>query len=99
MSRPAWVYIVASQRNGTIYIGHTVDLPRRIYQHREGKMSGFAQKYGCKILVWFERFNTIRDARSFEQRMKKWNRAWKLKRIEERNPHWRDLYDELAAHV
>ncbi|MEE4201842.1 GIY-YIG nuclease family protein [Erythrobacter sp.] len=97
--RPAWVYIVASQRNGTIYIGHTIDLPGRVHQHREGRVDNFTRQYGCKRLVWFERFDSIVGARTFEKRMKKWNRAWKLKRIEERNPEWRDLYEELAAHI
>ncbi|MEO0643721.1 MAG: GIY-YIG nuclease family protein [Pseudomonadota bacterium] len=99
MERPAWVYIVASQRNGTIYIGHTTDLAQRIFQHRSSKVPGFTQAYGCKMLFWFERFETVVEARTFEQRMKRWNRAWKLKRIEERNPQWRELYDELASHV
>ena len=99
MERPAWVYIVASQRNGTIYIGHTTDLPQRIFQHRSGEVPGFTLTYGCKLPVWFERFERLVEARTFEQRMKKWNRAWKLKQIEERNPQWRDLYDELTSHV
>jgi len=99
VEHPAWVYIVASQRNGTIYIGHTTDLAQRIFQHRAGEVPGFTQKYDCKRLVWFEQFDNVKEAREFEQRMKKWNRAWKLKRIEERNPQWRDLYDELTTHV
>ncbi|UAB77445.1 GIY-YIG nuclease family protein [Erythrobacter sp. SCSIO 43205] len=99
MERPAWVYIVASQRNGTIYIGHSTDLAQRIHQHREGQVPGFTRKYECKQLVWFERFSNVIEAREFEQRMKKWNRAWKLKRIEERNPQWLDLYEGLASHA
>lgn len=93
------MYIVASQRNGTIYIGVTTDLAQRIFQHREGKVAGFTRTYGCKRLVWFQGFETIRDARAFEHRMKNWNRAWKIKRIEEVNPEWRDLYPELARHI
>ncbi|MEO6386737.1 MAG: GIY-YIG nuclease family protein [Croceibacterium sp.] len=93
----AWVYIVANRRNGAIYIGMTTDLPQRIFQHRAGRIAGFTQKYGCKILVWFQGFETIIDARAFEHRMKKWNRAWKLARIEALNPQWRDLYSELAS--
>ncbi|MFA9200692.1 MAG: GIY-YIG nuclease family protein [Cypionkella sp.] len=93
------MYIMASQRNGTIYIGVTTDLPQRAFQHRAGQIAGFTQRYGCKLLVWFERFENLVDARTFEHRMKNWNRAWKVKRIEERNPQWRDLYPELASHV
>ena len=95
----AWVYIMASGRNGTIYIGMTTDLPQRVFQHRSGMVPGFTREHGCKLLVWFQGFETIVDARAFEQRMKKWNRAWKLKRIEELSPQWRDLYPELASHV
>ena len=95
----AWVYIMASQRNGTIYIGITTDLPQRVFEHRSGMVPGFTLEHGSKTLVWFQGFETIIDARTFEKRMKKWNRAWKLKRIEELNPQWRDLYPELASHV
>ncbi len=90
---------MASRRNGTIYIGVTTDLPQRAFQHRAGQAAGFTRQYGCKLLVWFEQFENLIDARTFEHRMKNWNRAWKLKRIEERNPEWRDLYPELASHV
>ena len=96
---PAWVYIMASRRNGTLYTGSTTDLPNRVFQHRSGAVAGFATKYRCKSLVWFERFDALSDAQVFERRLKKWNRAWKLARIEERNPQWRDLYDELSSHV
>lgn len=97
--RPAWVYIIASKRNGTIYIGAATDLPLHIFQHKSGAVPGFTREYDCKLLVWFERHENIADARAFEQRMKKWNRAWKLKRIEEHNPQWLDLYPQLAASV
>src|SRR3546814_2046568 len=74
MVRPGYVYIMASQKNGTIYIGATSDLPQRAWQHREGMIEGFTKDYGCKLLVWFEVFESIYDARQFEARMKKWNR-------------------------
>jgi putative endonuclease len=90
---------MANRRNGAIYIGMTTDLPLRVMQHKSGAVAGFTKEYGCKMLVWFQGFETIIDARTFERRMKKWNRAWKLKRIEELNPQWRDLYPELASHV
>ena len=97
MTRPGWVYIMASQRNGTIYIGVTSDLPKRAWQHRSGIIPGFTKVHGCKLLVWCEFFSDLQDARVFELRMKKWNRDWKLRRIEERNPQWRDLFEEICA--
>ena len=97
MVRPGYVYIMASGKNGTIYIGVTSDLPQRIWQHREGVIEGFTKQYGCKLLVWFEAFESIYDARQFEARMKKWKRAWKLELIETNNPRWRDLYDDLLG--
>ena len=96
---PAWVYIMASRRDGTTYIGVTTELPQRVFQHRTGAAPGFTRQYDCKILVWFERFDDLPSARLFGTRMKNWNRTWKLARIEERNPQWRDMYDELASHV
>jgi putative endonuclease len=93
--RPGYVYIMANKRNGTIYIGVTSNLPQRIWQHREGLVEGFTKTYGCKHLVWFETFEDIQDARVFEVRMKNWNRAWKVKRIEARNPNWDDLFETL----
>jgi putative endonuclease len=95
MVRPGYVYIMASKKNGTIYIGVSSDLAQRVWQHREALIEGFTKKYGCKRLVWFEPFESIHDARVFEARMKKWNRDWKIKRIEERNPNWDDLFDTL----
>jgi len=92
--KPGYVYVMASRRNGTLYIGVTDNIARRALQHREGHVEGFTKQYDCKVLVWFERFDDMRDARLFEWRMKKWNRAWKLRRIEEMNPEWRDLYED-----
>jgi putative endonuclease len=95
MSKPGYVYIMANRRNGTIYIGVTSDLPGRAYQHRNGLIDGFARKYGCKLLVWYEVHDDIQDARLREPQMKKWNRRWKLRVIEEMNPDWDDLFESL----
>jgi putative endonuclease len=96
VQRPGYVYIMASGRNGTIYIGVTSNLAQRVWQHREGAVAGFTKDYSCKRLVWYLAFDDIQDARAYELRMKKWNRAWKLREIEENNPQWHDLYPTLA---
>ena len=90
-----YVYILASRRNGTLYIGMTDDLARRIWEHRAGAVAGFTRKYGVKILVWYERHETRESAFTRERQLKKWNRAWKLELIERMNPDWRDLNDDL----
>jgi putative endonuclease len=90
-----FVYIMASRRNGTIYIGLTSDLPQRITQHREGLIEGFTKQYGCKLLVWFERYDDLQEARRRELQMKNWKRLWKLRVIEEMNPEWDDLFESL----
>lgn len=95
MNKPGYVYIVASQRNGTIYVGSTSDLPQRVYQHREGLIRGFTRKYGCKMLVWYQAYDDLDAARHRELQMKEWKRAWKLRVIEEANPRWTDLYPSL----
>ena len=92
-----YVYILASQRNGTLYIGITDNLVRRVWQHREGVVPGFTNDYGVKLLVWYEVHETRESAFQRERQMKKWNRAWKLRAIEEKNPTWRDLWDEIAS--
>ena len=91
MTKPGWVYLLASARNGTLYLGVTSNLAVRIGQHRSGVVQGFAKDYGCRTLVWFEGHDTIDDARLRDWRMKKWKRAWKIGLIERDNPHWRDL--------
>ena len=96
MGKPGYVYIMASQRNGTIYLGVTSDLPKRVYEHRKGLIEGFTKKHGCKLLVWYEAYDDIQEARATERRMKNWNRQWKLKRIERMNPDWNDLWDDIA---
>ena len=93
--KSGYVYIMASGHNGTIYIGVTSDLILRIYQHRSGLVDGFTKEHGCKLLVWFEAYDDLQEARLRESRMKKWNRLWKLTTIERMNPEWRDLYDTL----
>jgi putative endonuclease len=87
---------MASRRNGTLYLGVTSNLPGRTYQHRNGLLAGFTRRYGCRTLVWFAAFDDIQDARARELQMKKWKRAWKLQVIEEMNPEWRDLFEEIA---
>jgi len=86
-----YVYIMASGRNGTLYIGVTSDLPRRVWQHREGVADSFTRKYGCKMLVWFEAHSELDQARLRELQIKKWKRVWKLSLIEAKNPDWADL--------
>ena len=90
------VYLLASKRNGTLYVGVTSNLIARIHQHRTGAFEGFAKKHGIKSLVWFEPHETMEAAIIREKRIKKWKREWKLRLIEERNPDWRDLAQDLG---
>ena len=89
------VYILASQPNGTLYIGVTSDLITRIRDHKQGRFDGFAKKYGCKTLVWWEQHYDINVAIAREKQLKAWERKWKLALIEKGNPTWRDLFDDL----
>lgn len=89
------VYILASQRNGTLYIGVTSDLIGRIWQHRNGTTGGFATRYRVHRLVWFEGHDTMEQAIAREKAMKRWMRGWKIELIEARNPEWTDLYSGL----
>lgn len=89
------VYLLASQRNGTLYIGVTSNLIQRIWQHREGLAEGFTKKYRVKTLVWYELHTTMESAIAREKALKKWNRDWKLKLIEQTNPQWLDLWPEI----
>jgi putative endonuclease len=91
MEKRGYVYIMASARNGTLYIGVTSDLPKRAFEHRNGLIPGFTKRYGCKLLVWYATFETIEAARARELQMKEWRRAWKLETIEALNPEWADL--------
>ena len=95
MEKAGYVYIMASAKNGTIYIGVTSDLAKRVWEHREGIVPGFTKKYRCKLLVWFEAFDDIQQARHRELQMKEWKRAWKIRLIEEQNLDWNDLYPTL----
>ncbi|HLY58528.1 MAG TPA: GIY-YIG nuclease family protein [Stellaceae bacterium] len=90
-----WVYILASKRNGTLYVGVTSDLAQRITQHRSRQVEGFTQKYDVTVLVYVERHELMLDAIQREKQVKKWNRAWKIRLIEEQNPQWRNLFDDL----
>ena len=95
MEKRGYVYIMASQRNGTLYIGVTSDLPGRVWQHKEGTFDGFTKRYGCRTLVWYAIYDRVEDAIRREKQMKEWKRAWKLRAIEEMNPEWKDLYNDL----
>jgi len=90
------VYILASQANGTLYIGVTADLVVRIYQHKQKQVEGFTKKYGVNMLVYYEMHDDMRTAIAREKAIKKWNRAWKLKLIEKNNPNWQDLYENIV---
>ena len=94
--RVYYVYILASRIGGTLYIGVTGNLVRRVYQHREKLMRGFTERYGVTRLVYFEQFGEIGQAIRREKQLKKWNRAWKVRLIEEKNPNWDDLYPSIA---
>jgi putative endonuclease len=95
LTRNYFVYILASGRNGTLYVGVTNDLARRVYEHKNGVVDGFTKRYGVGLLVWYEVYEDIGEAILREKRIKKWNRRWKLRLIEEANPEWRDLYEEV----
>ena len=97
MRQPS-VYIMASQKNGTLYTGVTGNLLRRVYEHRENLLPGFSRDYGCKLLVWFEQHLEMRSAIQREKTIKHWMRKWKLNLIEATNPDWADLYPFLSGH-
>jgi putative endonuclease len=91
-----WVYILASKPGGTLYVGVTNDLIRRVYEHREGLAESFTKRYGVKMLVYFEPHETIETALQREKNIKHWSREWKIDLIIGSNPDWRDLYDEIV---
>jgi putative endonuclease len=91
-----WVYILASKPGGTLYIGVTRDLIRRVYEHRTGAVAGFTKRYGVKRLVYFERYDTAVEAIQREKNIKHWSREWKIELIVAANAEWRDLYDEIC---
>ncbi|MDQ7818204.1 MAG: GIY-YIG nuclease family protein [Melioribacteraceae bacterium] len=90
-----YVYILASKKNSTLYIGVTNNLKRRIYEHKKGLKEGFTKKYNVKTLVYYEIINNINLAIQREKRLKKWLRKWKIELITKFNPEWKDLYDEI----
>jgi putative endonuclease len=90
-----YVYILASKRNGTLYIGVTSNLIERVWEHKNNVVDGFTKKYSVHILVYFEQTENVQSALLREKQLKKWKREWKVKLIEEKNPEWKDLYDEI----
>jgi putative endonuclease len=97
MDDPFFVYMLASKRNGTLYVGVTNNLVRRIAEHKAKLVPGFTRKYGVDLLVYFEAFDSILEARAREHAMKRWRRAWKIELIEKLNPDWRDLTGQLNS--
>ena len=94
MKQPC-VYLLASRRNGTLYVGVTSDLVKRVWEHKEDLADGFSKRYGVHTLVWYELHESMEAAIQREKAIKEWKRRWKLELIEKHNPGWRDLYDEL----
>jgi putative endonuclease len=92
-----FVYILASARNGTLYVGVTNDLARRVYEHRNDLVGGFTKRYGVHRLVYYETHEEIYEAITREKRLKRWLRAWKIELIEKQNEHWQDLWPMLAG--
>ncbi len=92
-----YVYLLASRRNGALYVGVTNNLIRRIHEHREGLVDGFTRRYGIKHLVWFDSTGDVLAAIAREKQLKDWKRAWKIELIERENPGWRDLYPSILG--
>ena len=90
-----FVYIVASKKNGILYIGITNDIIKRTIEHKSGKFGGFTKKYNVHKLVYYDTFGDVEQAIGREKRLKKWNRQWKIELVERSNPEWKDLYNEL----
>lgn len=95
MEKHYYIYILASKKNGTLYIGVTNNLIRRVYEHKNNIVKGFTQKYKVHNLVYYEIYNDINDAITREKRIKKWKRQWKIELIKKFNPEWKDLYNEI----
>ena len=96
MEKQFYVYMLASKRNGTLYLGVTSDLVKRVWQHKNDSVEGFSKEYGVKMLVYYEMHGSAEEAIRREKQMKKWRRAWKLRLIEEQNPKWGDLYADIC---
>ncbi len=92
-----FVYILASKRNGTLYVGVTSDLYGRIVEHRDGLVPGFTKRHGVGMLVYFEEHDDVDEAIRREKRIKRWRRTWKMELIETKNPQWRDLWLDLTT--
>src|SRR5437899_6675059 len=97
MEKSFCVYLLASGRNGTLYIGVTSNLTQRAWQHKEGLADGFTKEHGLKNLVWYEQHESADSAITRDKQIKKWNREWKIRLIEESNPYWNDLYPEITG--
>ena len=97
MERQPCVYLLASKRNGTLYVGVTSNLVKRVWEHKNGLVAGFTCKYNVHRLVWYELHATMEAAISREKAIKKWRRSWKVGLIEEKNPDWADLYADVAG--
>ncbi len=93
----AYVYILASRKRGTLYIGVTRDLIRRVYEHKSGFVPGFTRQYDVKLLVWYQQCDSIISAIQREKQMKAWRRDWKIELVEKTNPYWHDLYTALLS--
>jgi len=96
MNRQSAAYILASKRNGTLYVGVTSDLIKRVWEHKNNVVKGFTERYSVHQLVWYELHETMESAIRKEKMLKNWKRAWKLELIERSNPNWQDLYEEIV---
>jgi len=97
MAKQFYVYLLASKRNGTLYLGVTSNLVQRVWQHKNKLVEGFTKNYGVDKLVYYEVHRNVDSAITREKQIKKWRRAWKIKLIEETNPDWKDLYHDIAG--
>ena len=97
MIKQPCVYFMSSKRNGTLYIGVTSNLIKRVWEHKNNVVDGFTKRYGVHQLVWYECHESMIAAITREKSLKKWNRQWKVELIEKMNPHWQDLYDQLLT--
>jgi putative endonuclease len=97
MVKQFYVYILASKRNGTLYVGVTSDLTKRVWEHKSKLVKGFTEQYGVDKLVYYEVHSDAENAILREKQIKKWNRSWKLRLIEEKNPDWKDLFDDIKT--
>lgn len=96
MSKEAWIYILSNKKNGTLYVGVTSNLVQRIWTHKQKNITGFSERYQLTTLVYFETCDDIVTAIQREKQIKKWRRAWKIRLIEQRNPHWEDLFPQIV---